>query len=222
MDAADRRMTDAAAAATPSVCGLSADALPADDLSADVLAWRAFCYLHGELTADEAEVFEEDLAARQAAREALAQAVKLSAALEMAGPAVPDKSGYGTRGVPATLRGRAAWWRRVSRAQWAIGAGVAACLALAITLGLSPYFSRDGRVGPGPESDPQAIAQAAVAEAWAAIASHDPENSGPESNFEEDHEHDESLHDEGARLPSVPSWLLAAVEPQGDSGGMKQ
>jgi hypothetical protein len=44
----------------------------------DELAWRAFCYFHGELAAEEADAFEARLANEQSAREALSQAVELS------------------------------------------------------------------------------------------------------------------------------------------------
>lgn len=52
---------------------------------ADDLDWTAFCYVAGELSADEAARFEDRLAGDQAAREAVARAVEVaSAALQVA------------------------------------------------------------------------------------------------------------------------------------------
>ena len=45
------------------------------------LDWRAFCYVAGELSDDEAASFEQCLETDQQAREAVAQAVKLTQAV---------------------------------------------------------------------------------------------------------------------------------------------
>lgn len=206
---------------------------PADDL-----AWRAFCYFHGELTADEAEAFEEDLAVEQSAREALAQVVELSGALEAS--AAFEKlaaNGCGTHSpaatcVPASLAGRPAWWRRLSRLQLAMGTAAAACLVVAVALGAIGRFSpRDG-VTPGPDSE---IGQAAVAEAWVQIGSREigddehgqplvavapmvPHDRDPESTSDEDRADE---REERVAIPSVPSWLLAAVDLKSESREMK-
>ena len=211
------------------------ESCPADDL-----AWRAFCYLHGELTADEAETFEEELAVEQSAREALAQAVELSGAIEAAAACEKSAaSGYGTHSppmtcVPTTLGGRPAWWRRLSRPQLAIGTAVAACLVVAVTLGVAGRFWPRDRVVPGPDSG---NGQAAVAEAWAQIGGHEignhddehgqplvaeapmaPHEHDPESAPDEDRADE---HEEGAGVPSVPSWMLAAVDLKSESREMK-
>jgi hypothetical protein len=191
----------------------------AEEFPADELAWRAFCYLHGELTADEAEAFEEDLAVEQPVREALAQAVKLSAALEAAGE-MPAAAGYGIRSVPTTLGSRPAWWRRLARPRLVIGAAVAACLVVAVTLGVWGRFGRDDHSGTGSDNG---NAQAALAKAWAEFGVNDdwrPPDHDPEPSPED--EHGRGDHEEDLNLPSVPSWLLAAVDLKNESREMKQ
>lgn len=79
------------------------------------LDWLAFRYISGEMTAEEADAFECRLADDQGAREAVAQAVALTAAVSLAAPS--------TREV-LPLRRR----RLVST--WVIVAASAACLAL--------------------------------------------------------------------------------------------
>lgn len=214
--------------------------------AADEFAWRAFRYVHGELTADEAEAFEEDLAIEQAAREALAQAVELTAALETAALETAALETAGDAGVPAqyvATRQRppaqgavgTLWLPRWSRRQvltgaglvgaGLVGAGIAACLAVAVTLGLMGRFGpRDsGDHGPIDPGNPQA----ALAEAWAGIGGdewHDTQwhdnaplpmvFSADADVADEDRLHAD--HDAELNVPSVPSWLLAALDPQRD------
>jgi hypothetical protein len=202
----------------------------------DELAWRALRYLHGELTADEAEAFEEDLAVEQPAREALAQAVELTATLEAAalepagdvgGP--PSEYAATRRPAPTEPTFGAVWRRRLSRPQVLLGAGIAACLAVVVTLGLTGHLGRhdpDDRGPPDPGN-----AQAALAEAWAGIggdvwhdivlhdaalheaALHDVAPPVPMAFFPDG---DGADHEAELSVPSVPSWMLAALDPQPD------
>jgi hypothetical protein len=193
---------------------------------ADELAWRAFRYLHGELTAVEAEAFEEDLAIEQPAREALAEAVRLTATLECVAPAVVEGvSGVGPVRVAPRRDRSNALPGKVSRRQvmvgvGIVGAGLAACLAIAVTLSLLGRLRPGEVVDRGPTDPGQS--QAALAEAWAGIG--DAEIVQPEylashsaGLLSDDEDRlDSSLHGQETEsgVPSVPSWLLAALDPQ--------
>src|SRR5262245_51017622 len=89
----------------------------------DDFAWRAFCYLHGELSPEEAEAFEEDLAVEQSARDELAAAVQLSMGLHAAGDQLA---------LPAEVTCQRRPMRRFSRTQVVWAVGIAACLLLGI------------------------------------------------------------------------------------------
>jgi hypothetical protein len=192
----------------------------------DEFAWRAFCYLHGELTADEAEAFEEDLAVHQSAREALAEAASLTEALQSAEIASETPE-------PSTLCQRAdrlnvSWRHRVSRGRLLAGAAAAACVALMITFALTrPDPQRNGTGG-----DPQNHAststesgsQAALAEAWLDVGGADWSThplaaaSDPSSAESDLHGAAGDLEEQGgpdAEL-TVPSWLLAALDSGAD------
>jgi len=224
--------------------------------AADELLWRAFCYLHGELDAQEAEAFEEDLAVEQSAREALAQATELTAALHEAAEVLPAGVRDVTTSAPAATASSSASIslasrvlsavRRSSGNQRLIAAGIAASVAIALTLAVSGFFRNRDHAIPGP-ADPFAQ-QLALAEAWADISQdeiwHDgiwrpaglsngtlsegsPEVSQVEqkdgqdtenpaeskSSAEEDSQEPEN-EDAVGPMPSVPSWMLAAVDLQ--------
>jgi hypothetical protein len=171
----------------------------------DEFAWRAFCYLHGELTADEAEAFEENLATQQSAREALAQVVRVT---QLVGNASPV-------GVRDTQPKAVAWWQRIVRARHVARAAVAACLALMVALGFSRFF-RGPETPAAPAFDSQALAEAwlDVGADWSSQAlpaapgasEEDPAEIGGESHAAED-----VLED--SRGLTVPSYYLAAVDP---------
>ncbi len=218
-------------------------------LAGDELAWRAFRYLHGELKEAEVEAFEEDLATEHSAREALAQAVRLTAALEVAevgGAEVGaveiacNTSKCGTRELIATrLPQRTAsafvtlWQSRLSQPRVLVGTGIAACLAVAVTLILMGRFGPRGAGHSGP-TDP-GNAEAALAKAWVvigrdeewqhvtstlpAISSSDGDSAdggpdasvGPDVHLHPDHE---GGPEAGLSVPIFPSWMLAALDPQ--------
>jgi anti-sigma factor RsiW len=99
--------------------------------ASDEALWLAFRYVHDELSADEAEAFEERLATEQPVREALAEATRLSdfvhAALDRELAASPSST-LGRRDKTAPGRsGRFHIWQR--SISWA-AMGTAACLAL--------------------------------------------------------------------------------------------
>jgi hypothetical protein len=108
-----------------------ADSKPTDDL-----ALRAYLYSSGELNDGEREAFERQLAVDQAARDALADAVQMSALATGASPR-PDPA-YRAR---VRLRLRPVWWRRVFARRnyrghpllWIV-AGAAASLLLSLTI----------------------------------------------------------------------------------------
>jgi hypothetical protein len=200
----------------------------ADD-ARDEFAWRAFCYLHGELTADEAEAFEEDLAVHQSAREALAAAARLTEALQSAEVAseTPEPSSLPCQRAGSVERPRASWWHRVTRRRVLVGAAAAACVALIVTFALN----RPDRNGTG--GDPQnhaggngesGSAQAALAEAWLDVGGADWSThplaaaSDPSSAESDLHGAAGDLEEQGgpdAEL-TVPSWLLAALDSGAD------
>jgi hypothetical protein len=103
---------------------------------AEELALRAYLYVSGELTEAERAEFEQQLALEQPAREALAEAVRLSAALT-GGVASPDPA-YRER-VRARLQ--PSWWQRLLARRsyhghplvWA-AFGAAAALLVALTV----------------------------------------------------------------------------------------
>ena len=80
----------------------------AEHKSSDELALQAYLYASGELSEPERAAFEERLAVEQSAREALANAVQLSAALQGESPR-PDPS-YRDR---VRQRLQPAWWKRL-------------------------------------------------------------------------------------------------------------
>jgi len=100
----------------------------------DELFWRAFCYVNGEQTPDEARRFEAQLAFDQQACEAVAAVVRLSSTVtaplaELSTPQ-PDMAPGGHAGTPVPPVTAVRHLRRLwsSRAGWAALA-LAACLA---------------------------------------------------------------------------------------------
>lgn len=103
---------------------------PADDLD-----WLAFCYVAGELSDDEQSDWEARLSTDQRAREAVAEAVKLTTQLSAA--VLPGVAPL------APARRRTAWWERLG---W-IAVGAAASLLL--MLGWNHSANPAGRMGNG-------------------------------------------------------------------------
>jgi anti-sigma-K factor RskA len=170
------------------------------DNDQDELTWRAFQYVAGELSATDADLFEERLADDQSAREAVAQAVALFhtvCAVEAAEPAVA-LAGQGSRravAVPAIV--------------WRGALAVAAAILLAITLNLN-LFNRST-----PESKNVAAVTPALADAWSALR----------ADFASDENASQSVaasavltdaelaiaEEDLAVSTDAPSWMTAAV-----------
>jgi hypothetical protein len=87
------------------------------DLQSD-LHWLAFRYAAGELSPDESSAFEARLAEDQEAREAVAAAVELAAAVIAARPALPET-------LPFVAPRRHPW-------RWVATVAAAACVALVV------------------------------------------------------------------------------------------
>jgi hypothetical protein len=180
------------------------------------LQWLAFCYIADELSADEAEVFEERLAADQEAREAVARAVELSQAVA----ALPRETVCPS---PA-----ASPWRR--RLAWMTVGATAACLAFAVWL-LNSHLTGPGPAphdvplanGPGVEELPVSVVEDPAAGRLLALWSHsaDVVNSvlalRPSEPAETNAEFEPIEVAEVDNL-AVPGWMLAAVstEPVAD------
>ncbi len=172
------------------------------------LAWAAFLYYHGELSADESEAFEERLATEQAPREALAEAVELS---ESVGAAFETKLQPPTDEPRPVHPVHSANRRRFSWRQTAwFGTVAAACLAVFFLVNI--FWFSDA----GPDSD---AAGRALAKAYA--ENPDPQfltNDEQEPAFEEEGQEDVDFADIGSEaeldLPEVPSWMDALALAQ--------
>lgn len=175
------------------------------------LAWAAFLYYHGELSADESEAFEERLATEQAPREALAKAVELSESVgaafetELQRPADEPRPAHPVR---------AAKPRRFSWRQTALfGTVAAACLAILVFVAnFWPSDLGSGRKDPVADSDAKSRD---LARAYA--FNPDPQsltNDGQDPAFDDEDQRDVAIADIGFEadldLPDVPSWLALA------------
>jgi hypothetical protein len=171
-------------------------------MTTDNLDWAAFCYLAGELNAQDQAAFEARLAEDQSAREALAQAVELT-------QAVCSAEEHVAKIVEIAKPAASQWSLRVS---WmAIGglAAVAAGLLVAIPLG-----GLDGLIPSANRAN-----QFALAAAWTETGDQllqladvglAPRGSALASDLD-----DEPLIGSVANLDDpmgeMPSWLTAAV-----------
>jgi hypothetical protein len=164
--------------------------------------WLAFRYVAGEMTAEEAAEFECLLSENQPAREAVAAAVQLSQAVELAARnARPHR-----QEVVLPPRGRRVLtWRQ--RLVWA---SIGAAASLLIAWGLQAW--RDGRPAPPAHED-----LAGLAVQWRAAGDYDADDD--ETGTMNDREPLESaadarpntaVHDSWDDL-AAPDWLLAAV-----------
>ncbi len=193
----------------------------------DELAWRAFRYLHGELTDAETEAFEEDLAIDQPAREALADVARLTAAVEAAALEVagdtPEFTATRSRKAPSAML--TLWRAGLSRPRLLLGAGVAACLAVALTLAVmgrfrpeSPSYVRPAETGHSQAALARAWAVIGEDEDWQQVQSWHPIAPGVSSDGDSEGGGSDgplpSDQDTEMGVPSVPSWLLAALDPQ--------
>jgi hypothetical protein len=157
------------------------------------LAWLAYRYVADELSVGEAADFEERLAVDQAARETVAEVVRLSAAVQ----ALPSDAFYDRELAPSVWRQRACW----------AALGAAACLLL--TLGAQFLLGRASPTGNQARGEPTPLALA-----WAEAHS----AAGDSSEVDQQ---DDSFDASQAMLGEptddaatwdAPDWLLDAVD----------
>jgi hypothetical protein len=186
------------------------DSNPLNETNTD---WLALRYVGDEMTAAERADFESLLAENQEAREAVAAAVLMLAAVQLA-------LANSEAGKVAVLPSRRRWLRRVG---WS-AVGASACLAG--MLGIEALRDLRAPVGHAIAADgkePGMQAMGELAQHWTSLAETD--TLGTETNPDADNA--EAAPDEIASADAVPvrdsnesldelaapSWLLAAVAP---------
>jgi anti-sigma-K factor RskA len=162
----------------------------------DELTWQAFQYVAGELSATDADLFEERLADDQAAREAVAHAVALFhtvCAVEAAEPVVAVRERTSRRAVLVP----------------AIALALAAAILLAVSLNFN-LFNHSS-----PEAKNVAAVTPALADAWSSVR----------ADFASDEHASQSVsasavltdtelaiaEEDLAISTDAPSWMTAAV-----------
>jgi hypothetical protein len=166
------------------------------------LEWRAFQYSLGELPADERAAFEACLADDQAAREALAEAVELTAGLTL--PLEDDATDRRLRSVSSGERSR--WSQPVG---W-MALGAAACFALVVAWKLVDGVTGVAKSGQTATSPSEVVIDERLALAWG-------ESQMLSDQWIEDglslaeEEFDEEDASELATDKVAPDWMLAAV-----------
>lgn len=185
----------------------------------DRLEWTAFLYAAGELSADDADAFEAELAESQPAREAVARAIEIRLAVQSAERtplSIAESAGAGQPSV----RTRSAGFRLVERLGW-MGSGVAAAW-LAVVCFSGNAGSNAPRTEGNPATDPPRIAEATRP----ALPLHElPQGWAVEVAMLADGAADDSVAgdwepsgDEPIEAGSaVPGWLLQAVSA-GEAG----
>lgn len=161
------------------------------------LSWLAFRYVAGELTAVEAEQFEEQLATDQSAREAVAQSVELYHAVAAAEADVPSHPLTIAAKVKSTWSQRLVWL--------STGAAAAAVLVVAGWNATGLWSSSPAKPGVSPD----------LANAWTAVRADvalADEPSRPMIADLTDAELATIAEDELALPMDTPSWMTAAVE----------
>jgi hypothetical protein len=177
----------------------------------DELAWLAFRFIAGEMTADESRAFEARLADDQAAREAVAEAVELFHAVCAAEAAEP---------ICVAAKAQTTWTQRIA---WVASGAVAAAIVVLVGLNLG---SLTRRLPSGNEPAIAAISPA-LADAWSAVRSDltGGDEVAPERLVStSDDLSDEGLNDEHVGsfaseftdeqltlATETPSWMTAAV-----------
>lgn len=161
------------------------------------IEWTAFCYVAGELSDEDAARFEEQLAADQSAREALARAVELTQAIAAAEslPAVvelPQRSGR--------------WTKRLS---W-MAVGAAASLLVAFLWSTSGIGTREHTAGIRNVRE--------LAAYWTETRASLIAESDEVASDIDDAALDLRADGEIASLPETPSWMMAAVVSIADGG----
>lgn len=163
------------------------------------LFWLAYCYVAGELSAAQAADFEARLEVDQPAREAVAQAVELTAAVQ---------------GAPETLVEQAAVEAASDRRGMSPVGGWAWAMAASIALAIVGYsfFGRNVLHDAGPALSP---ADRQLADAWAASTFDESDSEvGDESNRLASLELSSLSGDENDLADGellISDWLLEAV-----------
>ncbi len=160
----------------------------------DELDWLAFRYISNEMTATEADAFEQRLANDQLAREAVARAVDLVQAVadlpaDVVSLATTQHSPFAARSIrPRRVLGLKTW--------------IAAAAAAIVIAALGQQLLRDS-------SD-----ESALAKVWAKMRSGHDANDSSDRELLADSE--DSMLDDEADL-TVPAWLIEAVGGESDS-----
>lgn len=174
----------------------------------DDLHWQAAQYVLGELSPVDAADFEDRLAVDQQAREAVASAVELTAAVA----AVADE----TR--PIARRPRRAW--EFSRSLGYMCLGAAACLFVMIVVqSVWQHRFANSDAGQLPLAANEQSADADLALAWREVRAEAIEGAEPEMVLaSNDVDAGESRSNAGAYLSDdeldVPSWMIEATGPR--------
>jgi hypothetical protein len=192
---------------------LNADQEPDERDPAGDLAWRAFRYAAGELTPDEAQAFEAQMAVDPAVCDAAARAVKLGGELAAARSAVDEAPMISRRSViePAHARSQSlfAW------------AAIAAAVCLAFLGGR--YAARRDHDAPQSIAEtaspaaPSPLTATVAADAWLQLR--DLQTASDDAEFQwDDGQSDGVLRLEPGGA-SVPPWMvdLAAENRKGKS-----
>lgn len=177
------------------------EAVNPEPAGADDLAWRAFRYAAGEMTADEARALEDQMATDPAACEAVVRAVQLGSELAAARPDAE---------VPATVTPRSLHDARYEPSHTPVAwLSIAAAVCVAFVGGI--YWARRGNVAQEPIAQvPPNTATGPTtidADAWLKLRSLEPAGSDVELAW--DGCASEELPDlDVGRGPAVPTWLV--------------
>jgi hypothetical protein len=185
-----------------------------NDPSAE-LAWLAFQYVSEELSADDAAAFELRLAEDQAAREAVAQAVELSAALKLA---IGDQVESTEPAEVFLVEARGYWSQKawLQPAAW-MAVGAAACLA-AVFCFYQPRADENRppvAAGEGVDGDLSPASSLAMVWAQSRHSGSDADdlatmaNGSDEQGADDQSAGDHDVSDDSQMI--APGWLLAAV-----------
>jgi len=181
----------------------------------DSLGWLAFRYVAGELSGDELTAFEARLDSEQSAREAVACEVELAQAVAIvAGSMTPVAAKVAvarTAPLGSAPAGRTLSYRM--RGILVMAAAASVLIGMLVTQGLRPPNQRDNTRDNTAKVTPESAAQQ-LAGYWQAgtLVEAAPVAAENEDSLEL------AAHEAGGESPaydeSVPTWLLAALEPE--------
>jgi hypothetical protein len=163
----------------------------------DSLDWRAFCYVTGEMSPDEADDWELRLAEDEQASAAVARAVALIGALLAGAPETVARPARGEAPVDSLIQGRWRWTASAIAALALVGMGVA--------LLYRPQFGADGTIGGRHRALPMK---------WMALWS-EGDDARNELDFNAVPSRLIADIDDADRL-DVPTWMLAALKSDED------